>query len=170
MKLTHWSAAPVTLAPRTYLQRADYKPSGLWFDVDEDWKRWCEGEEFGLERLEYRHTLAFTDDSGILRLASQEDLGRFTIEFAAESYPGQRRGKSWREWKSHCAIDWRLVAQRWDGIVIAPYIWASRLGLIWYYGWDCASGCVWNTEIISMDAPVVRDTSRSKNNASPAGR
>jgi hypothetical protein len=23
-----------------------------------------------------------------------------------------------------------------------------RMGLMWYYGWDCASGCIWDTSVI----------------------
>jgi len=49
-------------------------------------------------------------------------------------------------------INWPAVAEKYDGIIIAPYIWQRRLSdnpdHFWYYGWDCASGCIWNTEVI----------------------
>jgi hypothetical protein len=30
-------------------------------------------------------------------------------------------------------------------------VWECRLdpAAAWYYGWDCASGCVWNLEVIA---------------------
>ena len=39
--------------------------------------------------------------------------------------------------------DWAKVASHYDGIEICPYI-ESRRNMTWYYGWDVASGCVWN--------------------------
>ena len=46
-------------------------------------------------------------------------------------------------------IDWPKVAERYDGIIIAPYQWSRRLdGPMWYYGWDCASGCVWRARAV----------------------
>jgi hypothetical protein len=45
-------------------------------------------------------------------------------------------------------IDWLRVAQKSAGIIIAPYIWERRLHLPWYYGWDCASGCVWDAAAV----------------------
>jgi hypothetical protein len=46
-------------------------------------------------------------------------------------------------------IDWPRVAERFDGVIIAPYQWKHRLELMWYYGWDCASGCIWNARAVS---------------------
>lgn len=33
---------------------------------------------------------------------------------------------------------------------ITPYCWPARMDpdLIWYYGWDCASGCIWDASTI----------------------
>jgi len=39
-----------------------------------------------------------------------------------------------------------VVSKEYDGIEIAPYQWDARLSLIWYYGWDVASGCIWNLD------------------------
>lgn len=54
-ELYHYSAEPfggieaVTQAGASFL-----KPRGLWVSVGEDWKDWCEGEAFGLDRLAHK--------------------------------------------------------------------------------------------------------------------
>ncbi len=47
-------------------------------------------------------------------------------------------------------IDWIKVAKQYAGLIIAPYQWGYRLepGTHWYYGWDCASGCIWDASVI----------------------
>lgn len=71
-RLTHWSDKPVQLEPRQYHQEQGYKPRGLWFDVDEDWKRWCEGEEFGLQRLAVPHAVSIRDHGVRIRASGKE--------------------------------------------------------------------------------------------------
>jgi hypothetical protein len=48
-------------------------------------------------------------------------------------------------------INWRRVARKYHGIVIAPYLRELRFdeAVWWYYGWDCASGCIWNRKAIA---------------------
>jgi hypothetical protein len=57
---------------------------------------------------------------------------------------------------SRFEIEWRKVAERFDGIIIAPYIWQRRLDLesSWYYSWDCASGCIWNASAVREIVPM----------------
>ncbi len=52
----------------------------------------------------------------------------------------------------HGYVDWKRVAELYDGVEIPNYIWECRLRLepFWYYGWDCASGCVWNVKDIKL--------------------
>ncbi len=161
----HWSKAPVTLVPVCYLQRADYKPRGFWFDVDGDWKEWCERSEWNVDGLEVCHEVHLLNASRVLRMRRSEELVGFTREFSAELYPGQKRGLAWIQ---NCGIDWPRVAKQYDGIVIAPYVWSCRLSLMWYYGFDCASGCVWNTEILRL--VVQPESATVSGNEAPAGR
>lgn len=50
----------------------------------------------------------------------------------------------------HDHINWPMVADRYQGIVIAPYLWSRRMdGGLWYYGWDCASGCIWDAAAVA---------------------
>ena len=66
---------------------------------------------------------------------------------------GFRADPSWRSdhLRDYGCIDWRLVAEEWQGIVIAPYLWERRFDsdARWYYSWDCASGCIWDHRAIA---------------------
>lgn len=48
------------------------------------------------------------------------------------------------------------MAHRYDGIIIAPYVWSLRLDIdfFWYYDWDCASGVIWNSAAVSNLIPL----------------
>jgi len=142
-----------------------HKPLGLWYEVDGDWRRWCRDEAMDhwlagghLYRLEL-------GAERILRLVGARDLDRFTdkygADFAGLTIPKLLAGDSRFE-----VIRWAAVAEAWDGIEIAPYVWSRRLQLTWYYGWDCASGVIWRprgarVELIgpAQQAPDVVPTS-----------
>jgi hypothetical protein len=136
MKLTHHAPKPFELDySRSYVQRESHKPKGFWVSVDGDWARWCETDwERGLGAHEHRVTLG--PQANILRLSSEADIHTFTRVYGnlLDTY----------------RIDWPLVASRYQGIIIAPYIWECRLDrrCSWYYTWDCASGCIWGLSAI----------------------
>lgn len=137
MKRTHITVKPlrkVRIEKRP--QEIDSKPKGFWYGIDGDWERWCKGEDWGLskdkENLEFELVLA---DENILMLSSAAEIDQFH-----EVYQGHIGG-----FIRHY-IDWPKVCEKYDGIEIAPYQWARRLegdAHRWYYGWDCASGCIW---------------------------
>lgn len=120
------------------------KPRGCWItdDTENCWRSWCIGEQFQLEYLTHKHEVVI-DETSVLILRSPYELDAFTSEFAVE------RPWSWegRKYVDRC-IDWREVAKRYDGLVVTPYLWARRMELDWYYGWDCASGCIWKAGAI----------------------
>lgn len=124
---------------------APYKPNGLWVSVDEPdhdgeihgWKQWCEAESFGLENLRYRHRIVVRDPDALLWIVGAGELDAFEREYGLDQpYPRDR------------TILWGAVSEKYPGVVIAPYVWERRLEKMWYYGWDCASGCIWDTSII----------------------
>lgn len=138
MRLLHYSNRPLENLHNIFIEdQGDFKPSGLWVSIegDDDWKSWCESEEFGLDRLNFIHEVILFEDANILRLACSSDILEFTKKY-------QDRTSNFRS-----KIIWKDVATDFDGIIIAPYIWKLRLdaATIWYYPWDCASGCIWNT-------------------------
>jgi hypothetical protein len=151
MKLSHYSKKPITMDMLFDVKEQKthdcIKPTGLWLSCDgpQDWASWCAAEQFNLgsylikQRVELRpdvtvdaHDKARIHGS-ILLLSAPRDLDVFMARFGKAMYEGGRR-----EW-----IDWPEVALHYDGLIINPYIYARRMQMIWYYGWDCASGCIW---------------------------
>jgi hypothetical protein len=147
-RLLHYSAKPFTGPLKFTPQRGDEhamlgKPSGLWLSAEgpDDWRAWCEGENWYTQAMIYETEIVLKPDAPILQLRGAKALDRFTAEWSRPlpAIPSMN------------IIDWRGIAKRYHGIVIAPYVWARRLNgsARWYYGWDCASGCVWNPEAVA---------------------
>lgn len=143
LSLMHYAAAPVALDRTHTYKQDDFKPNGLWVSVagEDDWPEWCRREEFREDTLTHAHEVVILDDSNILVLDTPEailDMGR--------RYPSSGSLSRWAE------VDWTKVAATYDGIVIAPYQWSLRLDprAHWYYTWDCASGCIWNLDVLDI--------------------
>lgn len=142
VNLSHYTATPLGLDPeRQYVQSAmNVKPVGLWVSVDgpDDWPAWCRGEEWGVGSLAHRTPITLAADADVLVLRTKADLLAFTLKYGGQ----MSREFLW--------IDWPQVAADHDGLIIAPYIWSLRFDsrTSWYYGWDCASGCIWNLAAI----------------------
>ena len=113
------------------------KPKGLWITDNSkyNWHWWSTAESFRIDALCYRQKIILKPEANILLLKSDADLLDFTTKYHARHVADDRLG----------GIDWSAVAAEYDGIVITPYRWKLRLSqkTRWYYGWDCASGCIW---------------------------
>lgn len=144
MRLIHYSPEPLILDRlRDYgREHALFKPDGLWVSVEGeyDWRWWCEAEEFALDRLAFATEVRLDPRANILILETLEALDNFNEDFGIDDRLLSRR------------IDWARVATFYDGIIIAPYQWERRMTLMWYYGWDCASGCIWNLHAVQSIA------------------
>lgn len=147
MQFSHFTNEPL-ISVRSIEQKPRYeawseydKPRGLWLSVDgeDDWSHWCESESFGIGSLRFR---VGVDMARVLLLPSPIDLLDFTEKYGVDT--GRSYGRK--------AIDWGAVAKLHAGIVIAPYHWSRRLDerTNWYYGWDCASGCIWDSGAITF--------------------
>jgi hypothetical protein len=127
-------------------QSGGAKPLGFWVSVEDDpeegWKSWCVNAEYELESLAHEYEVIIEPNSNILIIDSTEKIISFSEKFRADSI----------EFGSeNCfRIDWINVKKEYQGIIISPYRWDCRLNplTIWYYGWDCASGCIWDLECI----------------------
>jgi hypothetical protein len=114
---THLSRTtdPIVLREVGQEERRDsYKPAGFWYEVDGDWRRWCEDEDFGLDGQRY----LFRVDLGECNVLKVDTLG------ALDGFHNRfiRREPAWFE-----RIDWAAVAAQYDGVEIAPYQWTRRL-------------------------------------------
>lgn len=113
------------------------KPNGIWYQVDDEWEKWIEGENWAPR--EYKHKyLVGTSKANILKLSTAEEVIEFQESYKARMYPEA----------TIYNIDWGKVQGIWDGIEISPYFHELRsrvnVDMLWYYGWDVASGVVWN--------------------------
>lgn len=133
-----------------------HKPFGLWLSVedyedDENWKTWCEKEEFALEGLKYKYLIELKKRAKILHLSTTRELEEFSLKYKGnDPFNYERFASQFTKNPYIYIIDWELLSKECDGIIIAPYNWDCRLRnpTSWYYGWDCASGCIWNIDAI----------------------
>lgn len=170
MKYSHWSASPVRLCQRDYPQCGHPKPNGLWFDVDEGWKRWCESAKVREESLCYRHSVTILDESRILFLKTAKQIDAFTRRYGQNfssfiqplqnfedldslgTNTGQVLFNDLQKAFSNYIL-WGAVAENYGGIVLFPYSKARSRTYLWYWEWSCAGGCVWDTSIIQLGEP-----------------
>ncbi|WP_353107774.1 hypothetical protein [Gordonia sp. (in: high G+C Gram-positive bacteria)] len=138
---------------REYDQTLRYdKPDGLWVSVagPDDWRHWTQAEEFRSDEtsLSNEHDVVLADRANLLHLDSADAVRGLTADFGMD--PRDAFSSSVHR------IDWPLIATQWDGIVITPYQWSCRNDWLtfWYYGWDCASGCIWNLDAIDSVTPA----------------
>jgi hypothetical protein len=124
------------------------KPAGLWLSVDgeHDWYWWCRAERFPCGHLRYK--VRIQHEERLLWITSPDELHAFTEKYNVDvtSY-FHVDGKPDLNWYGHY-IDWKAVAKAYGGIIIAPYQWSLRMQYMWYYTWDCASGCIWDADCI----------------------
>lgn len=141
----------VPLAEQSSHRGGLHKPRGLWVSVEgeNDWKEWCEGERFGC--LDCATEIILAADANVLWLVGSTELDQFHAEYSVVAYRyGGNLGV-------RTAIEWPRVAGKYQGIIIAPYVYARRLEepvSDWYYGWDCASGCIWDAAVVAKVRPI----------------
>lgn len=141
-----YSRAPILLDEyRDRNQTTDFpssfsKPCGTWItdDSGQCWREWCLAEGFRLDDLTHKHEVVL-DESNILVLRNSRDLVRFDQEYGGEpSNPNL----------TYRHVAWERVAARYDGLIITPHQVEQHFNLMWYNGWDCASGCIWRASAI----------------------
>ncbi len=170
MAYYHWASEPVKLDRRHYPQCGHPKPNGLWFDVNGSWKQWCESIQFRLEKLQYRHSVTILDDSRVLYLKNARDIDRFTRRYGQNisgNIESLQNPEEMDEFTRQYGRDlfkdivgqfsnyimWEDVAEKHSGIVIHPFSRSRSRKYLWYYGWNCAGGCIWNLNVIRIGDP-----------------
>lgn len=143
---------------RRYEQKINHKPKGFWYSIGDCWENWVIKNELDWIS-EFRYSIEL-GSSNILRLKTKDELLEFSKRFGKTSSYNQ-----YYRFESVDTIDWKQVAQNWDGIEINPYVNSARLDPLtsWYYTWDVASGCVWNLSRIAVTPlQVIMPTNESK--------
>jgi hypothetical protein len=147
MRLIHYScAARVPSHVREDRQRVGTKPLGLWVSVEgeDDWPSFCVREDFSVRSLACATEVVLARSANVLVLTNSDELLAFSREYGVKGM-----------YRLQMKVDWPRVACAYDGIIIAPYIWECRLheDAGWYYGWDCASGCLWRASTVHEFLP-----------------
>ena len=144
MILSHFTKEPFKFdRNRKYVisdKKAPFKCEGLWLsdeNTDLTWKSWCEGEEFHLDYLTCETTFE-VNISEILFLGNYDAISWFNQKYKKSLF------------KSIESIDWQKVQDENKGLIISPYCWKARLEFMWYYGWDCASACIWDLKTLAL--------------------
>lgn len=141
MRRIHNTASSKINLKRTYGFSEHYKPRGLWYSIDDEWKEWCQNQMpqwinpnwFSLD----------LDMGGILVIQSVSDLLRFEKRYKiVEPYP---------------KINWESVKKDYLGVEIQNYYCLKTFSdfspgklrdYMWLYGWDINSGCIWDLSCI----------------------
>lgn len=161
MILEHYTPHPLVFdTKRAYMTSRHDKPAGFWVSVrgEDDWPSWCREEGFREDYLSYCSVVTLEDYANVLILGNVEEIRAFTNKYGnppADAPIYLRRGNY---------IDWESVQKEYDGIIITPYQWTIRLDpeFSWYYGWDVASGCIWNLDAIkTITGSAVFDGARA---------
>lgn len=148
MKLIHYTDKKFSFENRQYNQYKlmyNAKPNGFWVSIkgDDDWKSWCESENFNLDKLVVSYEVKLKKNANIIHLKTPIEV----FEFGKKFY---LKNSDW-QLKNYCGqIKWDDVKNNYQGIIISPYQWVCRMAVEsrWYYGWDCASGCIWDLDCV----------------------
>lgn len=157
--LIHYSDKPLGKLRRIKQPpQPDHKPRGLWVSVQgkDDWLHWCESERFDLHRLVNATQVVLKPDAEVLRLTNATQIEEFSDQYACGLEAVLPQYEPPPRFKSNNFLRWKEVAEKHQGIIIAPYCWALRMdqNTAWYYGWDCASGCIWDPAAIAQTKPL----------------
>jgi hypothetical protein len=152
----HMSKTPITLRNVSISQKTDMKPKGLWYGFGNEWIDWVRGNMPDLEGNHVYHVI-FPESKNVLKIKSVHEIMEFTKEYVAtnneiNSYlPGSSGyAHAYGIKTGTMYMDWEKVSKKYEGIEIYPYLYNARHELMWYYGWDVASGCVWNFSNIEL--------------------
>lgn len=144
MRFVHFTDKPFKLDDRKYLQQepmtAFDKPNGFWITPSEgkdNWIDFCKAEKFNLDGLKVKYDVEI-DLTNVLVIDSLKKFDDFEASHGKQC-DIMRTPK----------IDWLSVYKEFAGILIVPYFWERRYHN-WYYGWDCASGCIWDINILKL--------------------
>ena len=152
LKFIHYSHEIIThLIPQCYLQNFDepsMKPDGFWVSCEIGipnepftWKAFCEDNENLSEGIRYAHEVKLHEHANLLYVDTPEKVIDLARAYRVQLYPGMH---------ANMALGWKPIVSQYQGIVMAPYFYELRFNIetSWYYGWDCASACVWDLDAI----------------------
>lgn len=144
--LIHYSAQPIdnTKDTEQTTKITMDKPDGLWVSIEDgrSWKDIYEDDSSYNFNDDFTHKIHIDKNANILHLKSADEIFAFTEKFKISLESHNLRTLD---------INWSKATQEYQGIIIAPYQHACHTSwdCEWYHGWDCSSGCIWDSTAIS---------------------
>ena len=134
-----------------FSQKIGAKPEGLWYECQDGsstgWEEFCTtGLSSGYSKYDGTYNVILADDGyHILHITDESYFEKF-YEMYSVNHPADPDGSKGYD----KMIDWPKVAEHYSGIEICPYLDNKRMDddSFWYYGWDVASGCIWDPKAI----------------------
>ena len=115
------------------------KPNGFWYSLGSEWYEFMRTDYqdpfFRYKKVYYLDI----DYTNILRINTLQKLEDFNEKYKVPIDPSI---------PTYLTIDWGKVGETYKGIEIVPYRSEARYSMMWYYGWDISSGCIWDTTAI----------------------
>ena len=156
MQLIHYSKEPFKFSrDHVFREQIPMKPKGLWFSIEHEtedyfgWKDWCQSEGWRLDGLQYESIIELESDASILELRTIKEMYQFNEDYGVIEVDRRFRNP-FSNSDDIIYIDWDRVYEKYQGIFIYPYHHTLRLenNFLWFYGWDCSSGCIWDMDAI----------------------
>lgn len=137
-----------------YKQNNIYKPIGFWYSCRNYWYDWVISEDMThflhkyIIQVNIKNNITTNihnkDPNKLLVIRSLKDFDLFTNTYKI---------------KISDNINWIKVSKDFGGIEICPYL-EKRRHAHWYYGWDVASGCIWNTDSIIKNIKLIYEKNK----------
>lgn len=111
-----------------------FKPDGVWYACGFDWLDWVLSE-----MPQWAHPYIYNlkiDKSDFKIIRTPGELVKFAKKYVIGDVSTSMK------------VNWSRLAENYTGIEICPYQPSLRHEFMFYYGWDIASGCVWDTHTI----------------------
>ncbi|MFP3043180.1 hypothetical protein LQZ19_15300 [Treponema primitia] len=118
------------------------KPNGLWVSMEDagGWEKWCIDNDFHPEKLKKQFKIELKESTNILSINNDNDFNEFERRYRITANNEKESGFQ--------PIKWSMVIKDYQGIIITKYFEERRLSSMWYNGWDCVGGCIWDLRAV----------------------
>jgi len=145
----HLSSSPtISFKDMSLSQSIDNKPRGLWYACGNEWINFeKDTSDFHLHNQPQYLFKIEINPSAMFMIKNNQELDNFGDTYSCS---WQQKYKDINAPPGRPFINWPEVAKKYGGIEICPYLGSRRRDptQTWYYGWDVASGCIWNKNAI----------------------
>jgi hypothetical protein len=114
------------------------KPNGIWYSLANEWVDYL---KYDAPEMAPNYTNAFSldiDYTKVLKIDSPEKFLEFHKKYSDGMF-----------------VDWKAIQNEgYCGVEIIPFQSEYKFDVQWYYIWDIASGCIWDSSCIKKSTKV----------------